>query len=660
MKFSSKERKLTSSQKTMEIELGLADQKKAIELLYSQYSTPIKTCVQELVSNAFDAMQDAGRSHVPIKITLPNDLNEFYFSVRDFGNSMDDDAIKNVYMKVNASTKSRSNKAIGGFGIGSKTPWAYTDTFILKTFLDGLETQYALVKGRSSVAVVYQGETTQENGTEILFKTKPKDQGEFKDAVRLISLCAKVKPIVNSNIILNFSKIEKLSPLVSVVGDKLLDHEIYANMGGVLYNIPDSLLYNSDKPWRADTLLNTLERLLSNDSSFVINFPIGSLLPLQTREALFTKGDEGQNNKVMIKKVLAKTLEAIEKVLETKKSQVVNTQGAIAYFSHGLLQSTNEFTFNGITINDSGLRFKESFVSNLTRKRSRGWGGITANTKKTESNFISHKDLGNLRLFYSELSANKARICKRLHSLAGLGDVIVFEKHRMSESDFNFLKNTFAVSNIETVDIPKTVSSTKGVKKDDTKVVYYNMYGDRRGSFSTSDKLLNKVVIMEKDDKLKCNSHLMKALGFDVWWVAKVNLKKLKGIKGFYTQEQALDFDKIRDLFIMEKYTQNLSKLQRPNEDIVLGLASPRKKELLTKGTRSTVFAYDKSDLELELYKRYGSAIDRAIQVMLKRRSRVTNLVDKAPLVAHIDNANRLKGQAKKDLESYITERIGG
>ena len=114
MKFSSKETRLTSSQKTMAIELGLADQKKAIELLYSQYSRPIQTCVQELVSNALDAHKVAGNEHIPVKITLPNALNDFYFSVRDYGNSMDDDTIKNVYMRVNASTKSNNNKAIGG------------------------------------------------------------------------------------------------------------------------------------------------------------------------------------------------------------------------------------------------------------------------------------------------------------------------------------------------------------------------------------------------------------------------------------------------------------------------------------------------------------------------------------------------------------------
>ena len=97
MKFTSKERKLTSNKKTMSVELGLGDTKKAIELLYSQYRNPIRTCVQELVSNAFDAMQDAGKADRPIKIQLPNAVNEFYFSVRDFGNSMDEETIKNVY-----------------------------------------------------------------------------------------------------------------------------------------------------------------------------------------------------------------------------------------------------------------------------------------------------------------------------------------------------------------------------------------------------------------------------------------------------------------------------------------------------------------------------------------------------------------------------------
>lgn len=170
MKYASKESRLIQPKNTMEIELGLNDTKKAIELLYSQYKMPIQTCVQELVSNAFDASQDS-KVTTPVRIELPDDLNSYTFSVRDFGNSMCKETIKNVYMKVNASTKANNNKAIGGYGIGSKTPWAYTDAFVLTTFLNGQETKYLMVKGRNSVSIIHEGITNEPNGTKVEFST---------------------------------------------------------------------------------------------------------------------------------------------------------------------------------------------------------------------------------------------------------------------------------------------------------------------------------------------------------------------------------------------------------------------------------------------------------------------------------------------------------
>ena len=64
-------------------------------------------------------------------------------------------------------------------------------------------------------------------------------------------------------------------------------------------------------------------------------------------------------------------------------------------------------------------------------------------------------------------------------------------------------------------------------------------------------------------------------------------------------------------------------------------------------------------DLRKLLEERYGKSIDRAVKKMVKARVRVINIADKVPLVQHIERPNRLKGQAKKDLEKYIVDNIG-
>jgi len=44
--------------------------------------------------------------------------------------------MENVFLKYAASTKRDSNTQTGGFGLGAKTPFAYTDSFVIKTVCD--------------------------------------------------------------------------------------------------------------------------------------------------------------------------------------------------------------------------------------------------------------------------------------------------------------------------------------------------------------------------------------------------------------------------------------------------------------------------------------------------------------------------------------------
>jgi anti-sigma regulatory factor (Ser/Thr protein kinase) len=643
----------------MEIELGLSDQKKAIELLYSQYVNPIQTCVQELVSNAFDAHRDANKNDVPVKITIPNELNEFYFSVRDFGNSMDVDTIKNVYMRVNASTKSNSNKSIGGFGIGSKTPWAYTDTFILKTFLDGLETQYALVKGRSSVAVVYSGKTDEPNGVEVVFQTKPNDKTAFFQAVRRISLAAKVKPIVNTKIPLHFNSVDIINSNVSFAKDDLLEsNEVYLNIGGVLYKLdPDFLGYTEDaSSWysRKKANLDYVDIIgFTKDSSVLINLPVGSIMPLQTREGLFTGGNEGIQNKAILKKVLRFTLSSISKELQERELTVTNISEAIKFFGKGLIQSKNNFKFGGVEVDSRGLTLENGRFSTITRESKRYSRNKLTKGRKEVDDSAKYAELKHV--YFSDLSANKARLVSRFHNLSYHADVLVIEKDYITEG-YEELKKTLNAIDIETVDIPKNVSSAKGATRDKSKVVWYDSRNERQGEFNINKDYSNKkIVIIEKDRYPKYGRHCLIALGYTISYVAPTNMEKLTCLDGFYTEEEALEFDKLRDLYINSRYNKAKESIKLRNVKEILKYASPNKQSLFSEVESKLVFdRYTNNQLVEELEKRYDKGIDRDIKTMLKKRARVKVLVEKAPLVQHIDEIWQLKGQAKRDLETYI------
>jgi hypothetical protein len=613
------------------------------------------------VSNAFDAMQDAGKADQPIKIQIPNALNDYYFSVRDFGNSMCEETIKNVYMRVNTSTKSKSNTAIGGFGIGSKTPWAYTDTYILTTYLNGLETKYALVKGRSSVQIVYQGETTQKNGTEVIFKVDDNDEKRFAEAIQRISLCAKTKPEINGDMSLDFKEKDIISPSVSIVSSDILDSQtVYINLGGVLYRTDKSMYSDSDS-WRGNEAFSSVKSLLSNHATVIISMPIGSVMPLQTREGLFTQGDEGKQNKTMLKRVIKNTLKVIESTMEAREKEVISIEKAIEYFGKGLLASKKIFTFGKINVSSRGFDLVNAgHVSYVTRSSKRWRRGRVKTGRKEVSTFFYFKNIDNNNVYFSEVSPNKARLVSRFHDHSYNQDIWVIEKEKFVDNvAYEFLKKYTKAKDIFTVDI---VAKPKAARKavDKTRVVIHDCYNLRSSQYEIeyfTDKLrVQKTVVVGKDDLLGSDRiALLKELGFDVWKVSPTNVKKLTELNPnvFFTQEQAIDLEKVALLYANYKASQVIDELNSyDNVDFVLNLAPDYKKQLKD-SIRIPVRFYSKSDLILKVTEKYGKVIDRLVKKMVRRRVRVNALMEKAPLVQHIRYADSLNGKARTDLENY-------
>jgi len=117
------------SQDFEEETFGISDVTVVMEILRSKlYSNPIKVLVQEYMSNARDAHRELGKDNVPIEVTLPTEMHP-QFEVRDFGPGITPSRMKDVFIKYAASTKRDSNNQTGGFGLGSKSGWSYSDIF---------------------------------------------------------------------------------------------------------------------------------------------------------------------------------------------------------------------------------------------------------------------------------------------------------------------------------------------------------------------------------------------------------------------------------------------------------------------------------------------------------------------------------------------------
>lgn len=79
------------------------------------YSDVVQSVVREIYSNAVDAHSKINSTD-NIEIDLVEDGGKTLFSVRDFGLSMDKEAIANTYSKMGKSTKRDSNVQMGGWG----------------------------------------------------------------------------------------------------------------------------------------------------------------------------------------------------------------------------------------------------------------------------------------------------------------------------------------------------------------------------------------------------------------------------------------------------------------------------------------------------------------------------------------------------------------
>ena len=130
-------------------EFRIRNSAKAFSILSSGlYANKIRAIIRELSCNAVDSHIAAGKAATPFDVHLPNSL-EPHFSIRDYGTGLDHEQVKNIYTTYFESTKTDSNAYIGALGLGSKSPFSYTDNFTVTAVKNGRKGIYKI--GRAHV-----------------------------------------------------------------------------------------------------------------------------------------------------------------------------------------------------------------------------------------------------------------------------------------------------------------------------------------------------------------------------------------------------------------------------------------------------------------------------------------------------------------------------
>jgi hypothetical protein len=151
------------------------------------YADKPQAILRELVANGVDAHVAAGCPERPVEVSLPTAFDPTC-RIRDYGIGMHEDFVMGPFMAYSdGSTKDGDDTAIGGFGIGSKSPFAYVDQYTLRVVHDGLLSIYTMFKdeiGLPSIGLQAQTETDEPNGVEVSFPVESDDIESFHAAAQ--------------------------------------------------------------------------------------------------------------------------------------------------------------------------------------------------------------------------------------------------------------------------------------------------------------------------------------------------------------------------------------------------------------------------------------------------------------------------------------------
>ena len=263
---------------------------KAFQILSSGiYERKVEAIVRELSCNAYDSHVAAGKKDVPFKVNLPTGLDP-KFSVEDFGIGLSEAEVYSVYTTYFESTKTDDNDMIGALGLGSKTPFSYTDSFTITARKDGQECVFTASiseSGEPEVVKLYGRPWVGSNGVTVTVDVSSADIGEFINSAEKVYGWFQVKPILNKAVDYDISE-EVLSNIkdfgyhLEASSGRYHRAECKVVMGNVAYS-----LELSDIISRSGADLNSfIEQLNNTAADIYFSVEIGEADVAASRETL--------------------------------------------------------------------------------------------------------------------------------------------------------------------------------------------------------------------------------------------------------------------------------------------------------------------------------------------------------------------------------------
>jgi hypothetical protein len=399
--------------------------KMVIDSLINLYSDPEGSVVRELVSNAVDANRERD---LKIKGELPLDTDDVLENfakdkpyvevtnmkgntllgvdhcivIRDWGNGLSPDRVKKVFTVFGSSTKRVTDNLIGGFGIGAKSAFAYTDTFYVRAVHNKVARLYMLYNGNDlpGMDLVSETEVDEPNNTTITIPlNKASDIKTFEEKIN-----NQLKFFTNV-VYKGFDNVTPYTPKIAYEDEDIIlpesleyreAHKLKILVGRVVYPLDTSLIDSLKYKWysvtgflrfkigevdlvpsrenlrytdktieaineKLDRIKDTAVKQLADYVSDITDLAEGYAKYKELSKTYYTQGQNGKGGIKAFVEIAdtASTVNVVDgynrnmyKVLDEKARLITEVRTATTYSSYGRVGSSKGWKMVEVTIGD--------------------------------------------------------------------------------------------------------------------------------------------------------------------------------------------------------------------------------------------------------------------------------------------------------------------
>lgn len=212
------------------------------------YSDAFLAVIREVVCNAWDAHKMVGKEAIPVDISI----DQTQLVIRDYGPGIDPAKMVDIYCTYGNSTKKQQENQTGGFGLGSKSPFAYTNYFTVTVNYKGKKTIWAVSRGSADTGGMPDIRDivtvdTEDEGVEVNIPlVDGQDAEKFTKVVRDVVRWGEINANLNGKLI----EVKPMSQAKDGIyftdeNPPTVNGRLYVRYGNVIYPIPTHREYES-------------------------------------------------------------------------------------------------------------------------------------------------------------------------------------------------------------------------------------------------------------------------------------------------------------------------------------------------------------------------------------------------------------------------------